>query len=56
MVKVEKARAVEDLLIRMAQTGQVREKVTETQLIGLLEQLNQQQKPEVKITVRNILE
>ncbi|GBC05905.1 hypothetical protein RclHR1_00650024 [Rhizophagus clarus] len=49
MVKAEKARAVEDLLIRMAQTGQLRGKVNESQLIEILEQINQQQKPETKI-------
>ncbi|KAI9306762.1 PDCD5-related protein [Cunninghamella echinulata] len=43
MVKAEKARAVEDLLIRMAQTNQLRNKVTESQLIDLLEQINQQE-------------
>ncbi|KAJ2956301.1 hypothetical protein NQZ79_g7834 [Umbelopsis isabellina] len=42
MVKVDKARAVEDLLIRMAQSGQLRSKVSEKQLIDLLGQLNQQ--------------
>ncbi|KAG0037714.1 hypothetical protein BGZ83_003339 [Gryganskiella cystojenkinii] len=42
MVKADKARAVEDLLIRMAQGGQVRSKITEQQLIELLEQVNQQ--------------
>ncbi|KAF9405062.1 Programmed cell death protein 5 [Podila epigama] len=49
MVKADKARAVEDLLIRMAQGGQVRSKVTEKQLIELLEQVNQQTKHETKI-------
>ncbi|CAG8627080.1 10771_t:CDS:2 [Ambispora leptoticha] len=49
MVKEEKARAVEDLLIRMAQTGQLRGKVGESQLIDLLEQINQQKKPETRI-------
>ncbi|CAJ0831469.1 13520_t:CDS:2 [Entrophospora sp. SA101] len=48
-LKADKARAVEDLLIRMVQTGQIRGKVSETQLIGLLEQIKQQQKPETKI-------
>ncbi|CAO3615981.1 unnamed protein product [Cunninghamella blakesleeana] len=43
MVKAEKARAVEDLLIRMAQTNQLRNKVTEAQLIDLLEKINQQE-------------
>ncbi|CAG8490505.1 7483_t:CDS:10 [Diversispora eburnea] len=52
LVKVDKARSVEDLLIRMAQTGQLRGKVSESQLIDLLEQINQQQKPEKKITIK----
>lgn len=52
MVKADKARAVEDLLIRMAQGGQVRSKITEKQLIELLEQVNQQTKHETKIVVR----
>ncbi|KAF7721042.1 hypothetical protein EC973_005525 [Apophysomyces ossiformis] len=43
MVKKEKARAVEDLLIRMAQSNQLRGKVTEQQLIDLLSQINQQE-------------
>jgi len=49
MVKADKARGVEDLLLRMAQTGQLRGQVSESQLIGLLEQLNQQAKPETRI-------
>ncbi|RUS16372.1 PDCD5-related protein, partial [Endogone sp. FLAS-F59071] len=44
MVKAEKARAVEDLLIRMTQGGQLRQKITETQLIDLLGQINEQEK------------
>ncbi|KAI8608951.1 PDCD5-related protein [Chytriomyces sp. MP71] len=54
IVKPEKARAVEDLLIRMAQSGQLRGKVNENMLIDLLEQLNEQQaaKVESKIKVR----
>ncbi|RUS13704.1 hypothetical protein BC937DRAFT_94901, partial [Endogone sp. FLAS-F59071] len=44
MVKAKKARAVEDLLIRMAQGGQLRQKITETQLIDLLGQINEQEK------------
>lgn len=43
MVKADKARAVEDLLIRMAQTNQLRNKVTESQLIDLLGQLNEKE-------------
>ncbi|ORX60382.1 DNA-binding TFAR19-related protein [Hesseltinella vesiculosa] len=43
MVKAEKARAVEDLLIRMAQTNQLRGKVSEPQLIDLLGRINEQE-------------
>ncbi|KAI9102456.1 PDCD5-related protein [Phlyctochytrium arcticum] len=50
MVKADKARAVEDLLIRMAQSGQIRQKVNEKTLIGLLEQLNEQSQSTTKIT------
>jgi programmed cell death protein 5 len=51
MVKPEKCKAVEDLLIRMARSGQLRGKVGEKQLIDLLEQINQQQQQETKIVV-----
>ncbi|RUP44622.1 PDCD5-related protein [Jimgerdemannia flammicorona] len=44
MVKADKARAVEDLLIRMAQGGQLRQKINEAQLIDLLGQINEQEK------------
>ncbi|KAJ1924093.1 hypothetical protein IWQ60_005446 [Tieghemiomyces parasiticus] len=44
IVKADKARGVEDMLIRMAQAGQLRGKLTEKQLIGLLEQVNEQHK------------
>ncbi|KAJ3022527.1 hypothetical protein HKX48_005944 [Thoreauomyces humboldtii] len=49
IVKEEKARAVEDLLIRMAQSGQIRSKVVEPTLIGLLEQINEANQKETKI-------
>ncbi|KAJ3008980.1 hypothetical protein HKX48_008225 [Thoreauomyces humboldtii] len=49
IVKEEKARAVEDLLIRMAQSGQIRSKVDEPTLIGLLEQINEANQKETKI-------
>ncbi|KAJ3203267.1 hypothetical protein HDU67_010283 [Dinochytrium kinnereticum] len=50
IVKSEKARAVEDLLIRMAQGGQIRGKVNEKMLIDLLEQINDS-KTEAKVTI-----
>ncbi|KAI9494102.1 PDCD5-related protein [Zychaea mexicana] len=43
MVKADKARAVEDLLIKLAQSNQLRNKVSEQQLIDLLGQINQQE-------------
>ncbi|CEH13519.1 Apoptosis-related protein/predicted DNA-binding protein [Ceraceosorus bombacis] len=42
LVKPEKARAIQDLILRMAQSGQVRQRITEPQLIGLLEQIESQ--------------
>ncbi|KAJ3056675.1 hypothetical protein HK102_011162, partial [Quaeritorhiza haematococci] len=49
IVKPDKARAVEDMLIRMAQTGQVREKIGERQLVDMLEQISQTTKTETTI-------
>ena len=49
MVKPEKARAVEDLIIKMMQTGQLRAKIEEAQLIQLLENINQQSTETKKI-------
>ncbi|KAK0530816.1 hypothetical protein OC834_003172 [Tilletia horrida] len=40
LVKPGKARAIQDMLIRMAQTGQIRSKVNEAQLIDLLDQVD----------------
>ncbi|KAK0545971.1 hypothetical protein OC845_004826 [Tilletia horrida] len=40
LVKPGKARAITDMLIRMAQTGQIRSKVNEAQLIDLLDQVD----------------
>lgn len=35
--------SVEDLLLRLARSGQIQKKVSETELIGLLDQLSQQE-------------
>lgn len=53
LVKPQKARAIQDLILRMAQSGQVRQRISEEQLIGLLEQVEGQQGDESrgKITV-----
>lgn len=41
LVRPQRARQVEDMLLRMAQTGQLRGRVTEEQLISVLDQLEQ---------------
>ncbi|CDU25450.1 uncharacterized protein SPSC_05343 [Sporisorium scitamineum] len=41
LVKPQKARQITDLLIRMAQSGQIRGRITEDQLIDLLDQVDQ---------------
>ncbi|KAJ1023197.1 hypothetical protein NDA16_003350 [Ustilago loliicola] len=41
LVKPQKARQITDLLIRMAQSGQIRGRITQDQLIGLLDQVDQ---------------
>jgi programmed cell death protein 5 len=53
--KPEKGKLVENMLIRMAQTGQICTKIGETELITLLENVNaqtQQHKPSVKFDRR----
>lgn len=40
--KPEKGRMVENMLIQMAQRGQIMGKIGETELIGILESVNQQ--------------
>lgn len=40
--KPEKGRMVENMLVQMAKRGQLRGKIGETELIGILENINQQ--------------
>ena len=42
IVKPEKARSIEEYILRGAKTGKIREKVTEGQLKGMLEQISEQ--------------
>ncbi|XP_038984927.1 DNA-binding protein DDB_G0278111-like isoform X1 [Phoenix dactylifera] len=59
LVKPEKARGVEDVLLRAAQMGQMTEKVSEERLISLLEQINVQTSKQTKVTIqrrRSVLE
>eukprot|EP00250_Pteridium_aquilinum_P017773 c2377_g1_i1 orf=210-608(+) len=52
LVKPEKARGVEDLILRSAQMGQIAEKVSEERLIALLEQINEQTHKAPKVTIQ----
>lgn len=55
MSKPEKAKIVEGMLIRMAQMGQIGQKIGESELITLLENVNSQipqNKPTVKFDRR----
>ncbi|KAJ8549375.1 hypothetical protein K7X08_033082 [Anisodus acutangulus] len=59
LVKPDKARGVEDVILRAAQYGQIAEKVSEEKLIELLEQINTQTTKRTKVTIqrrRNVLE
>ncbi|XVF40200.1 hypothetical protein PTKIN_Ptkin01aG0092400 [Pterospermum kingtungense] len=52
LVKPEKAKGVEDVLLRAAQMGQIAEKVSEERLISLLEQINTQTTKQTKVTIQ----
>ena len=52
LVKPEKARNVEDVILRAAQLGQIAEKVSEEKLISLLEQINTQTTKQTKVTIQ----
>ncbi|XP_020596833.1 DNA-binding protein DDB_G0278111 isoform X2 [Phalaenopsis equestris] len=59
LVKPDKARSVEDVILRAAQMGQISEKVSEEKLISLLEQINTQTTKQTKVTIqrrRSVLE
>mmetsp|Transcript_18060 Transcript_18060/g.54345 ORF Transcript_18060/g.54345 Transcript_18060/m.54345 type:complete len:134 (+) Transcript_18060:464-865(+) len=52
LVKPEKARSVEDILLNAAKRGQLGQKVTEDRLIELLEQVNEQTAQRTKVTIQ----
>lgn len=59
LVKPDKARAVEDMLLNAAQRGQIGEKVSEARLIDMLEDINERTQSKTKVTIqrrRNVLE
>jgi programmed cell death protein 5 len=56
IVKPEKARAIEDMVIQMAQRGQLAAKIDEDKLIDLLNQVGiNEEKQRTKVTVRREL-
>ncbi|TDH69661.1 hypothetical protein CCR75_005815 [Bremia lactucae] len=53
MVKPEKARAIEDMVIQMAQRGQLAAKIDEEKLIDLLNQVGvNEEKQRTKVTIK----
>lgn len=55
IVKPEKARAIEDMVIQMAQRGQLAAKIDEDKLIDLLNQVGvTEEKQRTKVTVRGM--
>ena len=44
LVKPDRAQSIEDMLLRMARGGQIRGKVSEDELVGLLSQVGQDEK------------
>ncbi|RLN93414.1 hypothetical protein BBJ28_00006926 [Nothophytophthora sp. Chile5] len=54
IVKPEKARAIEDMVVQMAQRGQLAAKIDEEKLIDLLNQVGvNEEKQRTKVTVRS---
>lgn len=59
LVKPDKAKGVEDVILRGAQYGQITEKVSEERLIQLLEQINEQTQKSTKVVItrrRNVFD
>lgn len=52
LVKPDKARGVEDMIIAAARRGALGEKVTEERLIDLLEQVNERTAAKTKVTIQ----
>ena len=54
LVKPEKAKMIEQMVVRMAQTGQIHGKLGESELVRLLEQISQTKKTTVKFDRRRV--
>lgn len=55
LVKPDRARSVEDLILRMMRSGQIRQRVKEAELVGLLQEIAEQQEQErTTSSIRNL--
>eukprot|EP01025_Chloroclados_australasicus_P041074 TRINITY_DN4327_c1_g1_i1.p1 TRINITY_DN4327_c1_g1~~TRINITY_DN4327_c1_g1_i1.p1 ORF type:complete len:131 (+),score=27.11 TRINITY_DN4327_c1_g1_i1:148-540(+) len=52
LVKPDKARRMEDMIINMAKVGRLAEKISEQQLIQMLEQVNEKTESSMKVTIQ----
>lgn len=52
LVKPDKARNVENMILAAAQRGALQSKVTEDQLVGMLEQISEREAKATKITIQ----
>ena len=52
LVKPEKARAIEDMIISASRRGGIGEKISEERLIDLLEQVNERTAAKTKVTIQ----
>ncbi|KAI3435780.1 hypothetical protein D9Q98_001838 [Chlorella vulgaris] len=52
LVKPDKARAIEDMILMAARRGQIQEKVSEPRLIELLEKVSEQSEKKSKVTIQ----
>ena len=51
LVKPDRAKSIENMLIQMARSGQLQGKLSETLLISLLERVNKQMEKSSKVTI-----
>eukprot|EP01024_Parvocaulis_polyphysoides_P051009 TRINITY_DN49929_c0_g2_i6.p2 TRINITY_DN49929_c0_g2~~TRINITY_DN49929_c0_g2_i6.p2 ORF type:complete len:126 (-),score=17.52 TRINITY_DN49929_c0_g2_i6:393-770(-) len=52
LVKPEKARRIEDMIINMAKMGRLADKISEQSLIQMLEQVNEKTESAMKVTIQ----
>eukprot|EP00877_Chromochloris_zofingiensis_P002615 jgi/Chrzof1/12354/Cz06g31180.t1 len=52
LVKPDKARNIENMILNAAKRGAISEKVSEERLVGMLEQISEQDKQKTKITIQ----